>query len=141
MPSSSLGDIELYGGPILYLIIMSFFLFGVLVWYDSGAKIPRFLRLSHVRLFNNGRTGDQVSADKRSIAPEVEKEATEVENSQDPLRVLHAMKTFRQSNNKAVDNVTFGVSQDTVLALLGPNGAGKTTIFNIIRTFSSHTCF
>ena len=34
---------------------------------------------------------------------------------------------------KAVDDVSVGVSRDAVSALLGPNGAGNTTTFNPIR--------
>lgn len=32
----------------------------------------------------------------------------------------------------AVDNVTFDLSKDQILAVIGPNGAGKTTVFNAI---------
>ena len=69
-----------------------------------------------------------------SSKDDVEKEAIAVADSDDILRVLDVEKTFG-GDNKVVDDVSFGVSRDTIFALLGPNGAGKTTTFNIIRAF------
>ena len=40
-----------------------------------------------------------------------------------PLRFCIS-KTFDCSPKKAVDDMSFSVSQDTVFAMLGPNGAG-----------------
>ncbi|MBI4621539.1 MAG: ABC transporter ATP-binding protein [Desulfobacterales bacterium] len=34
---------------------------------------------------------------------------------------------------KAVNNVSFDVSQNTIFSIIGPNGSGKTTIFNLIN--------
>lgn len=67
---------------------------------------------------------------------DVEQEALAVSTSDDILRVLDIEKTFGR-DNKVVDDVSFGVSRNTIFALLGPNGAGKTTTFNIIRKFST----
>jgi ATP-binding cassette, subfamily A (ABC1), member 3 len=47
-------------------------------------------------------------------------EAAAVAKSNDSLRVLGISKTY--GDKKVVDNVSFGVSRDTVFALLGPNG-------------------
>lgn len=109
------GEITLYGGPILYLILQSIVLFIVLVWYDSGYK-PGFLarRSKH-------RTEDLEETE--NVDPEVFAEAKRVDSSDDELRVLHSTKAF--GSNVAVQDVTFGVPKGEVFALLGPNGAGK----------------
>ncbi|KAI0830875.1 P-loop containing nucleoside triphosphate hydrolase protein [Trametes gibbosa] len=132
--TSSLGDISRYGGPILYLFLYGFALFAILVWVDSGSLLPR--KITHAR--KNGSTS-VVDANQDSTAPggvgrkDVHDEATVVVDSSDALRVLNIVKAFGKASNRVVDNVSFGVSQDTIFALLGPNGAGKTTTFNIIR--------
>lgn len=115
------GAITLYGGPILYLILQSFFLFGLLLWWDSGPLLRRLRRLS--------RSDD--AEDKSTVEEEVSNELTRVASSRDGLRVLHLTKQFK--SNVAVDNVTFGVPRGEVFALLGPNGAGKSTVISLIR--------
>lgn len=120
--ASALGQITRYGGPILYLFVYGFILFSILVWFDSGSTLPR--RLSKLRPVTNGSSADQFKQD-------VAEEAQSVAHSNDLLRVLQVTKTF--GRNTVVEDVSFGVSRDTVFAMLGPNGAGKTTTFNIIR--------
>jgi ATP-binding cassette subfamily A (ABC1) protein 3 len=117
--SSNLGDIERYGGVLLYLIIYGLVLFGILVWVDSGSILLR-LRRAPAR-----------SDSTRKVIPDVVAEEKSVSKSNDSLRVLQVTKSF--GGNVVVDDVSFGVSKETIFALLGPNGAGKTTIFNIIR--------
>jgi ABC-type multidrug transport system ATPase subunit len=125
--AASLGDIMRYGGPIVYLIVYGFILFGILVWVDSGSIIPR-------RFLNTKRRKvrmDKLQANFEANRQDVAAEAHAVAQSNDVLRLLHLTKTF--SGNKVVDDVSYGVSRDTIFAMLGPNGAGKTTTFNMIR--------
>lgn len=113
-----------FGGPITYLIVYILVLFAFLVWFDSGSKLPRFIPAK--KKARSRETHGELRDDVRE-------EEQAVSESTDPLRVLHVSKKFTGSSVKAVDDVSFGVAQDTILALLGPNGAGKTTTFNIIR--------
>jgi len=124
-----LGNILKFGGPILYLIVECFVFFGILVYVDSGSVLPRWLQFMRPP----SREADSASQDQLG-SKDVTEEINAVENSEtDLLRVLHVSKTFDRSPKKAVDDVSFGVSRDTVFAMLGPNGAGKTSTFNIIR--------
>ncbi|KAH8094651.1 P-loop containing nucleoside triphosphate hydrolase protein [Cristinia sonorae] len=120
--SSSMGQISKYGGPIAYLFVYGFVLFVVLVWVDSGSLFPR----------RKPSATSSTSGDAARWTDDVKKEAADVSNSADSLRVLQIVKAYGDSRNRVVDNVSFGVNKDTVFALLGPNGAGKTTSFKII---------
>ncbi|KAG1879528.1 hypothetical protein C8R48DRAFT_589537 [Suillus tomentosus] len=125
--SASLGNIMQFGGPILYLFVYGFVLFGILVWVDSGSIIPRrFLNTKGRRV-----RMDKLQASFEANRQDVAAEAHAVANSSDVLRLLHLTKTF--GSNKVVDDVSYGVPRDTIFAMLGPNGAGKTTTFNMIR--------
>jgi ATP-binding cassette subfamily A (ABC1) protein 3 len=120
---SSPRSIYAYGGPILYLCLQICFLFWLLLWLEGNHAIyfPRLYK-SHVD------EEDEV----QTVIQEVIDEKNRVESSDsDLLRVLHLVKTF--GSNRAVDDVSFGLSPGEILALLGPNGAGKSTIINIIR--------
>jgi len=125
---SRLGEMERFGGPIVYLIVYSFTLFGILIWWDSGAILPFKGWRSRKALRNNVPVADGVPAD-------VVAEANAVANSRDSLRVVNVTKVY--DGSPVVDGVSFGVAQGDVLALLGPNGAGKTTTFDMIRTFNN----
>ncbi|RDB29443.1 ABC transporter A family member 2 [Hypsizygus marmoreus] len=122
--ASSMGSIIRFGGPILYLIVYSFVLLVILVWVDSGSIFPR--RSQTIK-------AQSISADgsSRPIPQDALDEAKAASVSQDLLRVLEVSKSYGKTD--VVDNVSLGVSRDTVFALLGPNGAGKTTTFNMIR--------
>ena len=126
-----MGMMSRFGGPIVYLIVYAFVLFGILVWVDSGSVLPRRFNSSRKRTNNQSADGSAVGGVGRK---DVDDEAAAVASSSDSLRVLNVVKAFGSSDNRVVDNVSFGVSQDTIFALLGPNGAGKTTTFNMIRT-------
>ena len=127
-----MGMMSRFGGPIVYLIVYAFVLFGILVWVDSGSVLPRRFSSSRKRPHNHSADVSAVGGVGRG---DVDDEAAAVATSSDALRVLNVVKAFGSSDNRVVDNVSFGVSQDTIFALLGPNGAGKTTTFNMIRTW------
>ncbi|KAI9370395.1 hypothetical protein BJX61DRAFT_544684 [Aspergillus egyptiacus] len=116
------GEIGLYGGPILYLIVQSILLFVLLVWIEGGSPISSWIRpkLKH-----------QDVEEKEPLDHDVAEEAARVSDSKDNLRLLHVNKTFKKF--VAVEDVTFGVGTGEVFALLGPNGAGKTTTISMIR--------
>jgi ATP-binding cassette subfamily A (ABC1) protein 3 len=108
-----LGSIQLYGGPILYLIIQGIFLFCLLLWWDSGFILPSFLRRS-----TKSNPADDEATD---LSPDLLAERT----------LTSVSKSF--GTNLAVDNVTFSVRTSEIFALLGPNGAGKSTVISMIR--------
>jgi ATP-binding cassette subfamily A (ABC1) protein 3 len=114
-------SIKLFGGPILYLILQIFFLFGVLLWYDSKFSLSRFRRQKPV----------QSEPDEAIVEDGFAEELKRVTSSNDGLRVLHLTKSF--GNLTAVEDVTFGIERGEVFALLGPNGAGKSTTISLIR--------
>lgn len=125
------GKITLYGGPILYLIGQSFFLFGVLLWWDSGSIWARIRRKQY-------KSEDTEETD--ALDDEIVAEIQRVNASPDDgLRVQHITKAY--GSNVAVQDITFGVKRGEVFALLGPNGAGKSTTISLIRgdIVPSHT--
>jgi ABC-type multidrug transport system ATPase subunit len=116
------GDIQVYGGAILYLVLQCVIQLVVLIWYDSGYK-PAFLARRSHKSTDVEETED--------VDDEVFAEAARVDSCKDELRVKHATKAFRSF--VAVQDVTFGVPHGQTFALLGPNGAGKSTTINLIR--------
>lgn len=117
------GELTLYGGPILYLILQSVFLFGILLWWDSGLFFSPFRRKVY-----KTQDGEEADAPEDEITAEVTRVNA---SSDDGLRALHLTKAF--GSNVAVEDVTFGVKRGEVFALLGPNGAGKSTTISLIR--------
>lgn len=115
------GEIGLYGGPILYLLMQSFFLFGVLLWWDSGPVLRSFRQSYKLQDIEGSGVEDE----------EISKELIRVNSLTDGLRVLHVTKAF--GSNVAVQDITFGVQRGEVFALLGPNSAGKSTMISAIR--------
>ncbi|KAM6499563.1 hypothetical protein JOM56_005071 [Amanita muscaria] len=114
--ASSLGQIQRFGGPILYLILYSCVLLAILYWRASGSLLPR----------RSNRPDKELA-----LSDDVAAEANATDDSNDILRVVHVSKRYK--DKQAVDNVSFGVPQGSIFTLLGPNGAGKTTTFNMIR--------
>ncbi|OHE99923.1 ABC transporter [Colletotrichum orchidophilum] len=118
------GAIKGYGGPILYLILQAILLFCILLYHDSGNKLPSSLK---------GNRSPKAGVEPVQEDPEVANELLRVESStnSDGLQVKHLTKKF--GSFTAVDNVSFGVRHGEVFALLGPNGAGKSTTISLIR--------
>lgn len=117
------GALNVYGGPILYLVVQAILLFVALVWWDSGYR-PPFLNREKSRQKHSEDSADMVP-------PAVAAEIARAEQSKDSLRALHLHKTF--GSNHAVNDITFGIPQGQVFALLGPNGAGKSSTISLIR--------
>lgn len=115
------GHINAFGGPILYLIVQSLILFAVLLYHDSGNKLPSFLQPKR-KPAKGGVDDDE----------ELASEFLRVQGAEDDgLQAKNLTKSF--GNYTAVDNVTFGIQHGEVFALLGPNGAGKSTTISLIR--------
>lgn len=117
------GEMILYGGPILYLILQSCFLFGLLLWWDSGSILDKIRRRTY-----KPEDAEEADLQDDEIATEVKRVNA---SPDDGLRVMHLTKAF--GSNVAVQDVTFGVRRGEVFALLGPNGAGKSTTISLIR--------
>lgn len=127
--TKSLGDISLFGAPILYLIVQALFGFGVCVWVDSGMPVPRVMR----RMRNMFRRKRKQGERDATADPDVIAETARVEHAHDTLMVRGLTKKFRKLPLPSVDNVSFGVEQGDTFALIGPNGAGKTTLLACAR--------
>ena len=113
------GDITVYGGPVLYLILQTLFLFGILIWWDNGPKW---------RPFRHSAKPTDIE-EKEMQEKEISDELSRVHSMNDGLRVHHISKKFR--SNVAVQDINFGVSKGEIFALLGPNGAGKSTTISM----------
>jgi ABC-2 type transport system ATP-binding protein len=50
------------------------------------------------------------------------------------ITAQHLIKTYRNGEVKALDDLSLDVEEGTVLGVLGPNGAGKTTTVRILAT-------
>jgi ATPase subunit of ABC transporter with duplicated ATPase domains len=115
-----------YVGPIIYLIVNGFVFLGILMCVTSGSITPRrFLKTRRRKTRPDG-----LRVNFEGNRQDVAAEARAVERSSDALCLLHLTKSF--DGSKVVDDVSYGVSRDTIFAMLGPNGAGKTTTFNMI---------
>ena len=114
------GAIDLFGGPILYLVLQSLAMLGFLLWNESGF---RWIFWRNKRL----------SLRKSNDAIELER-ATEFSRAlrkNDGLRVVQLHKQFKK--HVAVEDINFSVQHGNCFALIGPNGAGKSTTISMIR--------
>ncbi|KAF3769793.1 P-loop containing nucleoside triphosphate hydrolase protein [Cryphonectria parasitica EP155] len=121
------GQLTIYGGPILYLLVQSLVLFTILVWFDSGYKPSILTTLSRPALSDSSS-----SINDPAVALETKRIEAQTPPDTDSLRVRHLNKFFGRANH-AVQDMTFGVPRGEVFALLGPNGAGKSTTISLIR--------
>lgn len=113
------GAIDLYGGPILYLVLQSLVFFGILFWKESGSTLQLW------------RKRKAAGPGKDSIELEAPVEFASATKASDGLRVMSLRKEFKK--HLAVDNITFGIPRSECFALVGPNGAGKSTTISMIR--------
>lgn len=116
--------LDVFGGPILYLILQIFSYLSFLIWWDLDWK-PSFARRKR------NIDADTEMSDSQLVEGQVREESLRLAKADDPLRVLHVSKRFR--NTPAVEDVSFGVRRGEIFALLGPNGAGKSTTISLIR--------
>lgn len=115
------GAIDVFGGPILYLICQFFILMSFLVWWDSGGRF---------HLLKRG--GKQHDTEKLAALDDpASEELSRIQSGNDGLRVLHLSRSF--GSNRAVEDMSFGIRKSETFALLGPNGAGKSTTISLIR--------
>jgi ABC-type branched-subunit amino acid transport system ATPase component/ABC-type branched-subunit amino acid transport system permease subunit len=70
--------------------------------------------------------------DNAPVAPNIAR-ITPREPGKVILTVRYLSKSF--GGLKAVQNVSFDVTQGSILGIIGPNGAGKTTLFNLLNGF------
>lgn len=113
-------------GHIAYLLVYSVALLYILVLSDSG----RFSFVQKATLSWSLKRSPPLSITTVVPSQDVVDEALAVAESQDTLRVVNVSKSF--GGEKALVDISLGVSRDTVFASLGPNGAGKTTLINTI---------
>lgn len=120
------GEITVYGGPILYLLLQSVAFYVFLVWHDGS-------QLEFIRIISPTSTSSSDSEKDAStgLDPLVTKEVYDTEHTTAELQVLHVTKKF--GKHVSIDDITFSVPIGNVFALLGPNGAGKSTTISLIR--------
>jgi ATP-binding cassette subfamily A (ABC1) protein 3 len=118
--ASYAGDINLYGGPILYLIIQSLLMFAFLIWNDHNFTLGKAGRKKRQ---SGSPNLDQENT--HSKEPEVIEEEDRAIESDNGLRALHVNKVYNSSKAgkvHAVVDVTFGIKRGEVFGLVGPNG-------------------
>lgn len=129
-----LGDMKLFGAPLVYMAAQGVLAFLALVWIDSGRPW----------LWHRSRTKPVKGIAPANMTPDVAAEADRIRSgSSDMLVVKDLTKVFHKGRHGkkngakvqlvAVRDVSFGVEAGELFALIGPNGAGKTTTLALIR--------
>lgn len=116
--ASYAGAIDLFGGPLLYLTLQSFALFGIVLYKESTSSL-------NLRTWSRKARADDIELEDAQI------QHTGEARVNDGLRVLSLRKQFKK--HVAVDDVTFSIPESECFALVGPNGAGKSTSISMIR--------
>nr|POF14042.1 retinal-specific atp-binding cassette transporter [Quercus suber] len=114
------GDINLFGGPILYLVLQTLVLIAFLVFWESGCSLEAFG--IHIRSHAHKLPAKDQEKDSDAGSDAIE-DFNRLSDANFGLRVEHISKTF--GSNRAVNDVSFGVLPSEKFALLGPNGGGE----------------
>ncbi|SMR48487.1 unnamed protein product [Zymoseptoria tritici ST99CH_1E4] len=123
------GAMDLYGGPILYLVLQFILLVTLLIFYESGGSLEAF----GIHIGPAKKHKDHEDDEKGIVGSDAElgEEIHRLSSMNDGLRVQHISKTF--GRNKAVDDISFGILPSEKFAFIGPNGAGKSSSISLIR--------
>ncbi|KJX98170.1 abc transporter like protein [Zymoseptoria brevis] len=122
------GAIDLFGGPILYLVLQFIVFVMILIFYESGGSLEAFgIRLGAKKNHHHNDAEKDIEGSDAESAEEVHR----LSSLNDGLRVQHLSKTF--GRNKAVDDISFGILPSEKFAFIGPNGAGESTSISLIR--------
>ncbi|KAF4631693.1 hypothetical protein G7Y89_g6438 [Cudoniella acicularis] len=118
-----------YGSVYTNLIIQIVFLVTILVIYEYGSAdwVRRNItnRAVPARLHYTVESGNPIEMAEKNAT------ATSTGDRSQVLNVSKVSKFFGKLF--AVENVSFDIAANEILALLGGNGAGKTTVINMIR--------
>ncbi|PHH77847.1 hypothetical protein CDD82_3344 [Ophiocordyceps australis] len=112
---------SMYGGPIVYLVVQSLVLFGLVLLLQRGpSSQPRQDDHDDYAHHDGAERGNASCASTSSQ-----------EGQAQGLRVVNLTRKF--GSKTVLDKVSFSIKRGQVFALLGPNGAGKSTALSLIR--------
>ncbi|KAF9934566.1 hypothetical protein BGZ67_003794 [Mortierella alpina] len=109
-------------------------------WYrkkPSPSEDSESLSVSHVEAFTLDN-GDLEGADA-DVYAERARVQTSYDPEKTPLIINNLFHRYRNKTEPALNGLSFGVENNTVLGLLGPNGAGKSTLIQLLTGLYSAT--